>query len=76
MLEFSLASDGVPSKPSCVSPGGPNGPNSDSNLKAMGNALLGQAHMLPGWSPMHKPGFVTLIVGDPEGIKPGPFPSL
>ena len=68
--------DGVPSKPSCVSPGGPNGPNSDSNLKAMGNALLGQAHMLPGWSPMHKPGFVTLIVGDPEGIKPGPFPSL
>jgi len=42
--------------------------NFSSNGKEKVQALLNQLPLLPGHSSMHKPGFVYLLEGDPEGI--------
>jgi len=44
------------------------GSNFSSNVKETVQALLTQLPLLPGYSSMHKPGFVYLLEGDPEGI--------
>ena len=44
------------------------GSNFSSNLKEKVKALLAQLHILPGYTSSHKPGFVYLLEGEPEGI--------
>ena len=39
-----------------------------SQVKEKVQALLHQLFYPPGYSPMHKPGFVYLLEGDPEGV--------
>ena len=39
-----------------------------SNVKEKVKALLAQLHILPGYTSSHKPGFVYLLEGNPEGI--------
>ena len=40
----------------------------DSQVKEIVLVLLHQHSDPPGYSPMHKPGFVYLLEGDPEGV--------
>jgi len=42
--------------------------NFSSNVKEKVQALLTQLPLTPRYSTMHKPGFVYLLEGDPEGI--------
>ena len=44
------------------------GLNFSPKVKKQVQALLTQSPILPGYSSMHKPGFVYLLEGDPEGI--------
>ena len=42
--------------------------NVNSNVKEKVKALLTQLFILPGYTSSHKPGFVYLLEGDPEGV--------
>ena len=44
------------------------GLNFSPKVKEQVQALLTQTPILPGYSSKHKPGFVYLLEGDPEGI--------
>ena len=44
------------------------GVNFSSKVKEQVQALLTQLPILPGYSSMHKPGFVYLLEGHPEGV--------
>jgi len=44
------------------------GSNFSSNVKEKVQALLTQLLLMLGYSSMHKPGFIYLLEGDPEGI--------
>jgi len=61
--------DGGPSMGTDQEPHGMLGrSNFSSNVKDKVQALLTQLPLLPGYSFMHKPGFVYLLEGDPGGI--------
>ena len=42
--------------------------NVNSNVKEKVKALLTQLFILPGYTSSHKPDFVYLLEGDPEGV--------
>ena len=44
------------------------GLNFSPKVKKQVQALFTQTPILPGYSSMHKPGFVYLLEGNPEGI--------
>jgi len=61
--------DGGPSmEPHHEPQGSPRSLSIRSQVKEMVQALLHQHSDSPGYSPMHKPGFVYLLEGDPEGV--------
>ena len=44
------------------------GLNFSLKVKEQVQALFTQTPILPGYTSMHKPGFVYLLEGDPEGV--------
>jgi len=66
--------DGGPSKDSAhVLQSGPRTSNFGSKVKDMVTTLLGQLTVLSGWNDKARPGFVYLIEGVLEGLRPGSF---
>ena len=48
--------------------GSPRSPGLHSKVKEKVQALIHQLSASPGFTSMHKPGFVYLLEGEPEGV--------
>ena len=61
--------DGGPSMAPHLGPqGSPRSPSSSPKVKEKVQALIDQLVVLPGSSSIHKPSFVYLLEGDPDGV--------